>query len=186
MIWSRRGRRIAPIALLVSVFGLGLAIAAFLSQGQRSVPDAPVRVAAASEITRVPTAITVTMQEGMDRLRQRAQRGHPCSPPEVSTMGCPGSTPLRPVTIYLVRDEAERLHAFIGEDPRNSCVLILRSDVPRAIFYDPCHGSLYDRYGVVVGGPSPWNLNELSSEVRDGGLYLNPTRFVTGGCPGCP
>lgn len=100
-------------------------------------------------------------------------------------LGCPDSTPLRPVTIYLVRDDQDKVHAFIGTDPRNGCTLTWRTDLAHATFYDPCHGSLYDRRGVVVGGPSPSELNELSAEVRDGDLYLDPARFVLGVCHGC-
>ena len=178
-------RALATVAAVVMVLGLGIGTFAFLSQGQRAVPEA-VWVASASAIAGTPIAVAVTIQDGMDRVLQRRQTGHPCSSLDPLSMGCPASTTLRPVTVYLVRDDLGALHAFIGEDPRNGCALNWRTDVHSGVFHDVCHGSLYDRRGVGVGGPSPWNLNELTSEVRDGDIYLYPTRFLIGGCHNCP
>ncbi len=83
------------------------------------------------------------------------------------------------VPLLLVRDSADTIRAFIGEDPRNGCVLVSRTDLLRG-FYDPCHGSIYDRKGRVVGGPSPWDLNEWAVEVRDGKVFVDPSKIITG------
>jgi Rieske Fe-S protein len=48
------------------------------------------------------------------------------------------------------------------------------------VFYDECHGALYDRQGRVVGGPSPWNLNQWAVEVRDNTIFVDPSKIVTG------
>ena len=53
-------------------------------------------------------------------------------------------------------------------------------------FYGPCDGSLYDRRSKVIGGPSPFNLNEVRAEVKDGMLYPYLSSFVLGACAGCP
>jgi hypothetical protein len=106
-------------------------------------------------------------------------------------MGCPSSVPILSVTIFLVRDDADVVHAFIGEDPRNGCAL---EWLPAArptqqtpeVFHDVCHGSIYDRAGRRVGGPSPWNLNQLTTTIRDDSIWLDSTRIPIGECPGCP
>jgi nitrite reductase/ring-hydroxylating ferredoxin subunit len=95
-------------------------------------------------------------------------------------MGCPLSTPVRTVSLFLVRDAADMIRAFIGEDPRNGCVLLWRTDVRGGVFYDPCHASLYNRQGRVVGGPSPWDLNEWAVEVKDGKVFVDPSKIITG------
>lgn len=99
-------------------------------------------------------------------------------------MGCPLSTPVRMVPLFLVRDSADAIRAFIGQDPRNGCKLLWRTDVQGGVFYDPCHGSLYNRQGRVVGGPSPWNLNAWAVEVIDGKVVVDPSRILTGHAPG--
>lgn len=175
----------APIALALIIGAAAALAVVFLSQGQRLAPQPAVRVAAVKDITVVPTAVTVTMQDGLDRVQQRIAHGPPCSAAVGPVLGCPDSTPLRAVTVFLVLDDQDAMHAFIGKDPRNSCALIWRADITPPKFYDPCHGSFYDRWGKVVGGPSPWNLNEVSAEVREGDIYLDPNRFVLGACPGC-
>ena len=178
-------KRLPAIVTFVLVIGVAVGIAAFLSQGQRSAPELAVTVASADAIVGLPVAVTVTIQEGMDRVLQREGTRYSCSLSDPLSMGCPASTVFKTVTIYLVRDDGQSLHAFIGEDPRNGCALIWRTDIHAGSFYDPCHGSFYDPRGRVIGGPSPWNLNELAAEVRGSTIYLYPTRFVIGDCPGC-
>ena len=89
------------------------------------------------------------------------------------------------------------MHAFIGTDPRNGCALQWKT-LPsesnwyidgvrvQAVFNDPCHGSAYDRRGRVIAGPSPWDLNELATEVRGTELFVDPGRILVGTCRGCP
>jgi Rieske Fe-S protein len=104
-------------------------------------------------------------------------------------MGCPVTTELRATLVFLVRDEGDQLHAFIGEDPRNACALEWIPEKPEkqqpAVFHDICHGSIYDRRGHIIGGPSPFDLNELATEIRDGDVYVDPGRILIGQCPGC-
>jgi hypothetical protein len=35
-----------------------------------------------------------------------------------------------------------------------------------------------------VGGPSPWNLNEWAVELRDGKVFVDPSKILTGQAPG--
>ena len=107
--------------------------------------------------------------------RQRRSSGH-------SSIGShhPGSLP-----IMLVKD-AGAIRAFIGIDPRNGCRLVVEGPklLPKAsgavAFHDPCHGSLYDFSGRKIGGPSPWNLDELVITVRNGKVYANPGEVMPG------
>lgn len=85
------------------------------------------------------------------------------------------------MSVYLVRDDAGATHAFIGRDPRNGCALEWR--VAQGVFYDVCHGSLYDRREQIVGGPSPWNLNELAVDVRGSDICLDSGQIITGRMP---
>jgi Rieske [2Fe-2S] domain len=143
----------------------------------------PQEVGQASDVAATPTVTSVRARDGADRLLQRERTGYPCSSAE-PTMGCPVSTPVRMVPLFLVRDSVGAIRAFIGEDPRNSCKLLWRTDIQGGVFYDPCHGSLYNRQGRVVGGPSPWNLNEWAVGTSDGKVFVDPSKILTGQAPG--
>ncbi|MGH2500073.1 MAG: ubiquinol-cytochrome c reductase iron-sulfur subunit [Candidatus Limnocylindria bacterium] len=162
---------------------------AFLAQRPPLAPaPPPYAVAKVAEVSSTAKAVSVVMRRGFDRVLQRKGSGFGACP---GSMGCPGTTALRPTPVFLVRDEDGRLRAFIGEDPRNGCALEWMTIPPNrnwfiegvrveAVFYDPCHGSQYDRRGRVIGGPSPWYLNELATEIRDGDLYVDPGNIVVG------
>jgi hypothetical protein len=161
---------------------VGSAVVVFLAQRPPLYQyPPPYVVAKAADLSGTPQPIQVVLQRGADRVLQRNGTGFPC-PPVQRQMGCPASPEFRPTSVFLVRDEAGGLHALIGEDPRNGCALEWKYET---MFYDVCHGSIYDRRGQRVGGPSPWNLNELALEIRDGDVYINPGRIVVGACPGC-
>jgi hypothetical protein len=172
---------------LLLVLGGALAAAAlilFLAQRSPVYPyPPPYIVARAAEVSGTPQAIQVVLQRGADRTLQRYRSDWRCSPMP-GQMGCPASIEVRPITMFLVRDEAGALHAFIGEDPRNGCALEWLTSP--GVFHDVCHGSIYDRRGQRVGGPSPWNLNQLATEIRGGDVYIDAGRIVIGDCPGCP
>lgn len=187
-------RRRGLLIVLGGAFLGTIGVVAFLAQRPAAYVPPAYAVAKASEVTSTPRPISVEMQRGADRRVQR-QRSNLGSCP--GSMGCPGSTDLRAVTVFLVRDETGGLHAFIGEDPRNGCAIEWMTLPPdsrwfiegvrvEAVFHDVCHGSLYDRRGQRVGGPSPWNLNELATKIREGDVYIDPGRILVGDCPGCP
>lgn len=164
-------------------------VVAFLAQRPAGVnPPPPYAVARAADVTTTPQAISVVMRRGFDRVLHREGSRLSCAD---GSMGCPGTTELRPTTVFLVRDEGGVPHAFIGEDPRNGCALEWKTLPPDynwfiegvrvdGGFYDLCHGSMYDRHGRVIAGPSPWDLNQLATEIRDADLYVDPGTILVG------
>lgn len=171
-----------------------IAVVAFLAQRPPAYVSAPYAVAKVAEVSSTPKAVSVVMRRGAERVLQRERSGFGSCP---GSLGCPGSTGPRPTTVFLVRDEGGELHAFIGADPRNGCALEWFTLPPdrnwfiegvrvQAVFRDPCHDSMYDRRGQVIGGPSPWDLNQLANEVRHGDLYVDPGNILVGECRLCP
>ncbi len=47
-------------------------------------------------------------------------------------------------------------------------------------FQCPCHGSIYDTTGKVLGGPAPRPLDQLPSKVEDGQLLVLYKEFKSG------
>jgi Rieske Fe-S protein len=179
----------AALVLATALFTIS-GIVAFLAQRPPVEPAGPpFAVAKVADVTMTPRPVQVLMERGLDRIMQRQRTSSfPCG--TAGGMGCPGSVEVQPVKVFLVRDESGSLHAFIGEDPRNGCALDWLEERPEvrtpAVFHDRCHGSLYDRRGHVVGGPSPWDLNELAAEERGEQIYIDPRSILVGACSGCP
>jgi len=162
---------------------VAIAAVAFVAVGHRESIGLPVQdVGSTAEVELTPVLRTVMAADGADRLLQRDRTGNPCG--AMMVMGCPSSTPVRQVPLVLVRDISGTIRAFVGEDPRTACVLRWRPDVRRGVLYDPCHGSLYDRQGHVVGGPSPWDLNEWTVQVRADRILVDPSKIMIGAAPG--
>lgn len=51
----------------------------------------------------------------------------------------------------------------------------------RGRFNCPCHGSIFDRYGLVHGGPAPRPLDLLAAEVQGDDLVVNTGNIVQRG-----
>ena len=176
-------RGVPLLLAILALAAVGLGAVAFLLQRPPAGPTpVAVSVARVADISATPITRQVTFARGSDRIEQRKGGPAECRGAG-SNMGCTAIV-TAPVTVFLVRDPANTVHAFIGEDPRNGCALEWLPEKPEnqqpAVFHDTCHGSIYDRTGKVVGGPSPWNLNELASEVRGEELWLDPSRVKVG------
>jgi cytochrome b6-f complex iron-sulfur subunit len=48
----------------------------------------------------------------------------------------------------------------------------LDSIEPNGRFNCPCHGSLYDRYGQIKGGPAPRPMDMFPISIRDGRIFV--------------
>jgi menaquinol-cytochrome c reductase iron-sulfur subunit len=55
-----------------------------------------------------------------------------------------------------------------------------RWDDPDRKFKCPCHGSVYDATGKVLGGPAPRHLDVLPSKVENGRLFVIYKEFKAG------
>lgn len=55
-----------------------------------------------------------------------------------------------------------------------------RWDDPDKRFKCPCHGSVYDAAGRVLGGPAPRRLDVLPSKVENGKLFVIYKEFKAG------
>ncbi|MBM4134179.1 MAG: ubiquinol-cytochrome c reductase iron-sulfur subunit [Nitrospira sp.] len=55
-----------------------------------------------------------------------------------------------------------------------------RWDDPDKRFMCPCHGSVYDAAGKVLGGPAPRRLDVLPSKVENGKLFVIYKEFKAG------
>jgi hypothetical protein len=155
---------------LVSVGAAGvLAVAVMLAP--RGAESFDIVAARETDIGSAPLHVQLPRSTDLAALA-RAER-------HVAPLGPRGATD--PHAIYLIRDGTGAIRAYLAADPRTDCALewtriqtgsgpVVPTFAER--FYDPCHGSLYDRNGIVVGGPSPWALDEAVLTIRDGTVYI--------------
>ena len=174
---------------LRTIFGVGVALAAstlLVAASAALIPKAAelingrdIAVAKLSTLNEgEPSAATSHELAGLALkawdLRAAAGPYRPMGPPKVSDL-----------PIYLVRSDGS-VRAFIGIDPRNGCRLVVRHIQMQSggsavtTLYDACHGSLYDLTGSRIGGPSPWSLDELFANVRDGVVYIDRSSVTPG------
>ena len=51
-------------------------------------------------------------------------------------------------------------------------------------FECPCHGSIFNRAGDFIAGPSPRGMDKYATEVVDGVIEINTEEFIAGAPPG--
>ena len=160
--------------------------ATFAAITPKPVAIAPARDIAIAKLDSLPDGIPVaTVVPELKGLNLVADRRREASFPRMATR------PTRDgdLAVWLVRSDGA-VRAFIALDPRNGCRLDTlkvahdsRQPPSITVFYDVCHGSLYDLGGDHVGGPSPWTLDQLVLTVRDGVVYADlhdviPGRYI--------
>lgn len=176
-------RRMRPLlrtafvaAMLVALAGVAFALDAILTP---AAPPSEVALGRADDVTETPRLVRLAPLDQLPALARRRRNAVP-----VGTGGTGD-----PHGIYLVRDDGGAIRAYLAADPRSGCLLdwipVVMATGPVGTtyehrFHDTCHGSLYDRNGTVVGGPSPWTLDEAIISVRDATLYARTTEVRAG------
>ena len=125
----------------------------------------------------VPDLVSITDLKGLDAVARRLR----------STPYIPMSRSVRPgdLPVYIVKEDGS-IRAFIAIDPRNGCDLRYEDATTKpwgrfpAGFHDICHGSFYDLDGNLLGGPSPWAMDELVVTVREGKVYADRSAVLPG------
>lgn len=80
----------------------------------------------------------------------------------------------------------EGLLALYRKCTHLGCVVPWRADepsedslAPTGRFNCPCHGSIFDRYGVVKGGPAPRPLDMFPIEVNGGNITVDTGTIIS-------
>ena len=174
---SRRAARalIAAGALVGAIAFAAVAIAMLVPYEARRATLVPIANLAALP-QGVPVRFTSDTLVGLD-VRAERLRGGGWAGRSLNTT--------KELPIYLVRD-GDAVRGFIGVDPRNRCEIELlpARSLPwgsfPAMFYDKCHGSIYNFAGERIGGPSPWSLDELVLQVSADRVYARTDRVIPG------
>ncbi len=80
--------------------------------------------------------------------------------------------------VWAVRQPDNQVKVFSPICPHLGCSF--RWNQQDRQFQCPCHGSIYDPNGQVVGGPAPRPLDELPSKIEDGELKVMYQEYKSG------
>ena len=80
--------------------------------------------------------------------------------------------------IWVVKSADGMITAFSPVCPHLGCGY--RWDQETGQFVCPCHLSMFDIKGTVLGGPAPRNLDTLDTKVEDGVLHVKYEKFRLG------
>ena len=93
-------------------------------------------------------------------------------------------TYVREARMYLSRVESGFL-ALYRKCPHLGCVVPWRADDPseddlaaKGRFNCPCHSSIFDRYGVVQGGPATRPMDIFPISIEDGELTVDTSTII--------
>jgi cytochrome b6-f complex iron-sulfur subunit len=78
---------------------------------------------------------------------------------------------------YVSRLEDGSLLALWQRCTHLGCTVPWRED--EGLFHCPCHSSLFDRTGEVLGGPAPRPLDLFSVRLEEGDLIVETDRVIT-------
>jgi cytochrome b6-f complex iron-sulfur subunit len=87
-----------------------------------------------------------------------------------------GAAPLRNDAgrFYLIRNE-DGLMAFYWKCTHLGCTVPWNKDENQ--FHCPCHGSLFDRHGKVVGGPAPRPMDTMEVRIDGDNVFVHTGRI---------
>ena len=80
--------------------------------------------------------------------------------------------------IWAIRHQDNQVTVFSPICPHLGCGF--RWNQPEGQFQCPCHGSVYDLSGKVLGGPAPRPLDALPSKIENGELKVLYKEFKSG------
>lgn len=80
--------------------------------------------------------------------------------------------------VWVVRQEHDDVKVFSPICPHLGCGY--RWKQQNRQFQCPCHGSIFEASGKVVGGPAPRPLDELPSKIEEGELKVIYKEFKSG------
>lgn len=80
--------------------------------------------------------------------------------------------------VWAVRQPDNQIKVFSPICPHLGCGF--RWNQSDGQFQCPCHGSVYDPSGKVLGGPAPRSLDELPSKIEEGELKVIYKEFKSG------
>jgi hypothetical protein len=140
-------------------------------------------VAKLSNLTAIPLPVHAPETDGVEYVARQQRFGG------VNYLRLPFSVRPNPTVLFLVRDVAGRVHAFIGVDPISGCGLRWepagtygQPPIPFGVFSDPCRGAVYNEDGVVVGGPGFWELDQVEVAIKEDYVLVYPSRVLLGRC----
>lgn len=140
-------------------------------------------VAKLSDLTATPLPVHAPEIDGVEYVARQQRFGG------VNYLRLPFSVHPNPTVLFLVRDVAGRVHAFIGVDPISGCGLRWepagthgQPPIPLGVFSDPCRGAVYNEDGVVVGGPGFWELDQVEVAIKEDSVLVYPSRVLLGRC----
>jgi cytochrome b6-f complex iron-sulfur subunit len=89
-----------------------------------------------------------------------------------------GAAPLRndPGRFYLIRNQ-EGLMAFYWKCTHLGCTVPWAQAEDK--FHCPCHGSVFDRQGLVVGGPAPRPMDYMPVRIEGQNVFVNTGKITT-------
>jgi cytochrome b6-f complex iron-sulfur subunit len=96
---------------------------------------------------------------------------------KVSSMPAVGAAPLRnnPGRFYLLQNP-DGLMAFYWKCTHLGCTVPWSN--PEGRFQCPCHGSIFDRRGLVIGGPAPRPLDIMPVKVEGDNVLVDTGRII--------
>jgi cytochrome b6-f complex iron-sulfur subunit len=92
-------------------------------------------------------------------------------------MPAAGAAPLRndPGRFYVIRNE-DGLMAFYWKCTHLGCTVPWAQAENR--FHCPCHGSIFDRHGLVTGGPAPRPLDIMEIKLQGDNVIVNTGKII--------
>ena len=110
-------------------------------------------------------------------------------------LGPVGQFPVGSVTtvdvhrMFVVNDDADGIIAFGDSSPHLGCRLVQRDDIveaaertdnPDVAFFDPCHGSSFDRHGTKIGGPAARAMSRYRVDISTGQVIVDTSLLIPG------